>query len=81
MGTLAAAATLAAVAFTWQSIQQVNTEQTITREGQITDRYNAAVENLGHNSVEVRLDGIYALQRIMHDSHRDQPVVISVLAT
>ncbi|WP_449339638.1 hypothetical protein [Streptomyces chartreusis] len=69
------------MAFTWQSIQQVNTEQTITREGQITDRYNAAVENLGHNSVEVRLDGIYALQRIMHDSHRDQPVVISVLAT
>ncbi|MFD5848110.1 pentapeptide repeat-containing protein [Streptomyces chartreusis] len=81
VGTLAAAATLAAVAFTWQSIQQVNNEQVITREGQITDRYNAAVENLGHDSLEVRLGGIYALQRIMHDSDRDQPVVISVLST
>ncbi|MEV0937635.1 pentapeptide repeat-containing protein [Streptomyces phaeochromogenes] len=77
---LAAASAIAVSTFTWKSITQVNNEQAITRDEQITDRYTAAVENLGHESSEdVRLGGIYALQRIMTDSHRDQPTVIVVL--
>ena len=48
-------------------------------QGQITDRYNAAITNLGSPSVDVRLGGIYALQRIMQDSPRDQPTVVAVL--
>jgi uncharacterized protein YjbI with pentapeptide repeats len=73
-------ATLAVAAFTWVSISQVSDEQRITREGQITDRYNDAIKNLGDGSVDVRYGGIYALQRIMKDSTRDQPSVLSVLS-
>ncbi|WP_412074607.1 pentapeptide repeat-containing protein [Streptomyces xanthophaeus] len=73
---------VAVAGFTWTSITQVNSEQAITREGQITDRYTAAVENLGNkDSEDVRLGGIYALQRIMQDSPRDQPTVINVLTS
>jgi hypothetical protein len=64
-GTLAALSTLAVIVFTWLSIQQVDDEHALTREGQVTDRYNAAVTNIGEDSLEVRLGGIYALQRIM----------------
>lgn len=80
VGLLATMATLAVAAFTWVSIQQVGTEQAITREGQITDRYNTAVTNLGNDSIDVRLGGIYALQRIMQDSSRDQPALVQVLS-
>ncbi|MFF1496635.1 pentapeptide repeat-containing protein [Streptomyces sp. NPDC058304] len=77
---LATMATLAIAGFTWTSITQVNSEQAITREGQITDRYTAAVNNLGNSSQDVRLGGIYALQRLMQDSPRDQPAVIDVIS-
>ncbi|MFB7254875.1 pentapeptide repeat-containing protein [Streptomyces nojiriensis] len=56
-------------------------ELTLGREGQITDRYTAAVDNLGGDAMDVRLGGIYALQRIMEDSPRDQPTIANVLAT
>ena len=51
----------------------------IAEQGQITDRYNAAIANLGATSIDIRLGGIYALQRLMRDSPRDQPTVIAVL--
>ncbi|NUK89724.1 pentapeptide repeat-containing protein [Streptomyces lunaelactis] len=35
--------------------------------------------NLGDDAMDVRLGGIYALQRIMEDSPRDQPTVANVL--
>ncbi|MER5297271.1 hypothetical protein ABT382_35435 [Streptomyces pharetrae] len=42
--------TLAAIIFTWQSLKQVDNERalirnehSLTREGQVTDRFNAAV--------------------------------------
>ncbi|MCL7429802.1 pentapeptide repeat-containing protein [Streptomyces sp. YS415] len=67
--------------FTWISLQQVDNEHALTREGQVTDRYNNAVGNIGDDSLEVRLGGIYALQRIMEDSPRDQPSIVNVLST
>ncbi|WP_128434142.1 pentapeptide repeat-containing protein [Streptomyces cyaneus] len=59
---------------------QVSNEQSITQEGQITDRYNNAVGNLAGDTADIRLGGIYALQRIMKDSAKDQPAVIEVLS-
>ncbi|MGA5430643.1 pentapeptide repeat-containing protein [Streptomyces koyangensis] len=80
-------ASFVAVAGLWYSnIQsardraQFRQEFELSREGQVTDRYTAAIENLGKDTPEVRLGGIYALQRIMEDSTRDQPSVASVLA-
>ncbi|GHE24156.1 pentapeptide repeat-containing protein [Streptomyces capillispiralis] len=81
VGTLASLGTLAVIVFTWLSLQQVDDEHALTREGQVTDRYNAAVGNIGDDSLDVRLGGIYALQRIMEDSPRDQPSIVNVLST
>ncbi|MFJ4917608.1 pentapeptide repeat-containing protein [Streptomyces sp. NPDC088726] len=81
MGTLASLSTLVVLVFTWLSLQQVEDEHALTREGQVTDRYNAAVGNIGDDSADVRLGGIYALQRIMDDSPRDQPSIVNVLST
>jgi hypothetical protein len=51
----------------------------LTEQGQITDRYTKAIEQLGGDKLDVRLGGIYALERIAHDSKRDQPTVVEVL--
>jgi len=52
----------------------------LNEQGQITERYIKAVEQLGSSSVDVRLGGIYALGRIMTDSGTDRVVVTEVLA-
>lgn len=72
-------AAVIALVFTALSINETNAQLQITEQGQITDRYNAAITNLGSRSEDVRLGGIYALQRIMQDSPRDQPTIIVVL--
>ncbi|MFJ8764370.1 pentapeptide repeat-containing protein [Streptomyces clavifer] len=72
-------AALAALLFTWMQVGQTSKELRIAEQGQITNRFNAAVTNLGSDSVDVRLGGIYALERIMQDSARDHPTVVSVL--
>ncbi|WP_053689351.1 pentapeptide repeat-containing protein [Streptomyces sp. WM6372] len=73
-------AALAALLFTWRQVGQASMELRISEQGQITTRYNAAINNLGSQSIDVRLGGIYALQRIMQDSTRDHPTVVSVLS-
>jgi Pentapeptide repeats (8 copies) len=51
----------------------------LTREGHLTDRYTAAVEQLGSDKIEVRLGGLYALGRLMRDSPGDQPSIMDVV--
>jgi hypothetical protein len=46
----------------------------------VTDRYTKAIEQLGHEKLDVRIGGIYALERIARDSPRDHPTVMAVLA-
>lgn len=52
----------------------------LTQQGQITDRYTKAIEQLGAEKLEVRLGGIYALERIAVDSKRDHPTIVEVLS-
>jgi Pentapeptide repeats (8 copies) len=53
----------------------------LSREGQVTDRYTKAVEQLGSDKpLDVRIGGIYALERVARDSARDHPVIMEVLA-
>ncbi|MFI0779337.1 pentapeptide repeat-containing protein [Streptomyces sp. NPDC021212] len=78
--TLPALAAVAALVFTWVSVDQNGEQLRISEQGQITDRFNAAVEHLASNVLDVRLGGIYALQRIMTDSPRDEFSVIQILA-
>jgi Pentapeptide repeats (8 copies) len=52
----------------------------LTEQGQVTDRYTKAIEQLGSDKLDVRIGGIYALERVARDSPRDHPTVIEVLA-
>ena len=52
----------------------------LSREGQVTDRYTKAIEQLGSDKLDVRIGGIYALERIARDSARDHPTVMEVLS-
>ncbi len=65
----------------------------LQREGQITDRFTKAIDQLGavqtggkldadgkpKINLEVRLGGIYALERIAHDSPKDHWTIMEVL--
>jgi len=51
----------------------------LSREGQVTDRYTRAIEQLGSDKLDVRVGGIYALERIARDSGRDHSTVMEVL--
>ena len=48
-------------------------------EGQVTERYTRAVDQIGSGGLEVRIGGIYALERIGRDSVSDRRTVIYVL--
>ena len=51
----------------------------VTREGQITERFAKAIGQLASEAEEVRLGGIYALERIARDSRRDHETAMEVL--
>ncbi|MBM7774369.1 uncharacterized protein YjbI with pentapeptide repeats [Actinokineospora baliensis] len=55
----------------------------VAEQGQFTDRYTKAVEQLdrtGADHLQSRLGAVYALERLARDSPRDQPSVIEVLS-
>jgi len=53
----------------------------ISEEGQITERFTRAIEQLGNDEhIAIRLGGIYALERIAKDSPtKDHPQIMEVL--
>lgn len=54
----------------------------LTQEGQITDRFTKAITQLGdRDKLEVRLGGIYALERIAKDSEEDHWIIVEILTT
>ncbi|MFI6230209.1 pentapeptide repeat-containing protein [Micromonospora echinospora] len=67
-----------------QETSSANREQhRLTAEGQITERFATAIEQLGEpgkDKIDVRLGGIYSLERIMRDSTVDQPTIVDVLS-
>jgi hypothetical protein len=60
----------------WFTYRQLHT----AREGQITERFTRAVDQLGSLAVDVRIGGIYALERIARDSAIDRAATADVLA-
>lgn len=68
------------------SAQQAATEKAnraqldILEQGQVTDRFGRAIDQLGANTAEIRMGGIYALGRLASDSTRDQRSIMEVLA-
>jgi hypothetical protein len=59
-----------------------STEQQLelSRREQLTERFTRAIDQLGKGQLEVVLGGIYALERIAHDSGDDRPIIAEVLA-
>jgi hypothetical protein len=51
----------------------------LAQQGHITDRYTRAIEQLGSDKQDVRLGGIYALERIAKDSAQDGATIAEVL--
>ncbi len=51
----------------------------LAQEGQVTERFTRAIEHLGDDRLEVRLGGIYALERIARDSEKDHWTIMEVL--
>ncbi|HEX8868904.1 MAG TPA: pentapeptide repeat-containing protein [Lentzea sp.] len=81
LAALATAATaIAALWFTNKSLVATNQQITLAQQGQLSDRYGRAVEQLGSDKADVRLGGIYSLEKLGQDAERDQPVVVQVLA-
>lgn len=53
----------------------------ISREGQITERFTRAVDQLGSQNVDVRIGGIYALERIANNSPADRNAIQYLLGS
>jgi hypothetical protein len=70
---LGGAILLAGLVFTWKRID-------VSRQGQLTERFIRAVEQLAGDSVSVRVGAIYALARVANESDRDRTAVIDLLA-
>lgn len=70
---LGGAILLAGLGFTWWRIE-------IGRQGQLTERFIRAVEQLSNEGASVRVGGIYALARVAKESSRDRTAVIDLLA-
>jgi hypothetical protein len=51
----------------------------VSREGQVTDRFNKAIDHLGNDKVEIRIGGICALARIARDSRKDRVEIAELL--
>ena len=72
-------ALLAGLYFTYQNVRTAQDNLRVTEEGKLTDRFSKAVELLGSDKLDIRLGGIYALERIARDSQKDHWTVIEVL--
>jgi uncharacterized protein YjbI with pentapeptide repeats len=59
---------------TWQQVR-------ISREGQITDRFTNAINQLGNENRATRIGGIFALERIARESKQDRSAIAYTLAT
>jgi uncharacterized protein YjbI with pentapeptide repeats len=83
------AAVLAGLLFTWENLritqETATTSQELTREGQLTERFTKAIDQLGavndkgEKQLEIRLGGIYALEQIARDSKKDHWPIVEVL--
>ena len=61
------------------SLAIANRTYRLAQQGQLTDRYTKAIEQLGSDKPDVRLGGIYALERIAKDSAQDGATIAEVL--
>lgn len=66
--------------FTYRQLQTSREQLQIAQQGQVTERFTRAVDQLGSPEVDVRIGGIYTLDGIARDSTTDRRAVVEVLA-
>jgi Pentapeptide repeats (8 copies) len=69
------AAVIAGIFFTWQQLQtdrdQLRQQLTLTRQGQVAERFTRVIDQLGSGKLEVQLGGIYGLEQIARQASSD----------
>jgi uncharacterized protein YjbI with pentapeptide repeats len=65
--------------FTYRQVTNSRAQLQVAQQGQITERFTRAIDQLGHAQLDVRLGGIYALERIARDSAADRTTIGEVL--
>ncbi len=63
----------------WRRVAAMERNVNIAEQAQFTERFTRAIDQLGSGKPAVRLGGIYALERIAHDSERDHWTVVETL--
>src|SRR5262249_15564311 len=64
---------------TFRNMQIARENLRVAEEGKLTERFSKAVELLGSDKLDIRLGGIYTLERIAQDSLKDHWTVMEVL--
>jgi hypothetical protein len=67
--------------FTYRNVRATEANVRAAEEKQVTERFSKAIELLGSEKLEVRLGGIYALERIAKDSPKDHWTIMEVLTS
>jgi hypothetical protein len=69
---------------TWRQLQHTirasHEQRELDRQGQLTQRFSTAIDQLGNPELAVRMGGIYTLARIARSSAEDRTAVVEVLA-
>jgi Pentapeptide repeats (9 copies) len=76
---LGGAVLLLSVYLAWQTLQARWIDVELSKEGQITERFTRAIDQLGSDKLEIKLGGIYALERIAKDSPKDHWPIMEML--
>jgi uncharacterized protein YjbI with pentapeptide repeats len=66
---------------TLEQLEQSRNELDITRRGQITGRFTQAIDQLGSESLEIRLGAIYSLERTAREDRDFHWPIMEVLTT
>ncbi len=65
---------------TWRRLRINEDELRATRDGQVTERFTRAIEQLGSDNTDVRIGAIFALARIADNSPTDRDAIIATLS-
>jgi hypothetical protein len=80
--TLATSVTAIGALYVTSKTLDASRQQTaLSEQGQYADRFGRAVEQLGSDKIDIRLGGIFALERLAKDSSRDASTITRLLAT
>lgn len=81
VGGIGTVATIGGGIFLYLNFRVANRNAELAESRLITERFSKAVEQLGSDKIEVRLGGIYSLERIAKDSERDHWTIMEVLTS